>query len=127
MRRSASFSSGRVKSIKSPLVFAAMAASARRGLIDFATSSAVEPLGNSLSLPSGRLMWMLSDMESSVYGTHERRVKLRRGVACMVRTNVEAKIKSPGSLPGLDIASWYAIHQTPDYTKAELRSCRVVV
>src|SRR2546427_12317627 len=60
MRSSASLSSGRVRSIRSPLVLATSAASAKRGLMDLATSSAVVPLGTSFVLPSGSLMWMLS-------------------------------------------------------------------
>src|SRR5213594_2962993 len=48
MRSSASLSSGRVRSIRSPMVLA--------------TSSAVVPLGTSFVLPSGSLMWMLSAM-----------------------------------------------------------------
>src|SRR5438876_6202325 len=62
MRSSASLSSGRVRSIRSPLVLATSAASAKRGLMDLATSSAVVPLGTSFVLPSGSLMWMLSAM-----------------------------------------------------------------
>src|SRR5206468_13128094 len=62
MRSSASLSSGRVRSIRSPLVLATSAASASRGLMDLATSSAVVPLGTSFVLPSGSLMWMLSAM-----------------------------------------------------------------
>src|SRR2546422_3477074 len=62
MRSSASLSSGRVRSIRSPLVLATSAASARRGLMDLATSSAVVPLGTSFVLPSGSLIWMLSAM-----------------------------------------------------------------
>src|ERR1019366_7678550 len=62
MRRSVSWSSGRVRSMRSPFALAASAASAKRGLMDLATSSAVVPFGNSLVLPSGSLRWMLSDM-----------------------------------------------------------------
>src|ERR1035441_1644159 len=62
MRRSVSWSSGRVRSMRSPFDLAARAASAKRGLMDLATSSAVVPFGNSLVLPSGSLRWMLSDM-----------------------------------------------------------------
>src|SRR2546425_3869708 len=62
MRSSASLSSGRVRSIRSPLVLATSAASASHGLMDLATSSAVVPLGTSFVLPSGSLMWMLSAM-----------------------------------------------------------------
>src|SRR6476661_661888 len=60
IRRSVSFSSGRVRSIRSPLVFAASAASARRVPMDLAMSRAVVPLGTSLTLPSGSFTWMLS-------------------------------------------------------------------
>src|SRR5438874_12502034 len=62
MRSSASLSSGRVRSIRSPLVLATRAASACRGLMDFATSRGVVPLGTSFVLPSGSLIWMLSAM-----------------------------------------------------------------
>src|SRR5438445_11656139 len=62
MRSSASLSSGRVRSIRSPLVLATSAASASRGLMDLATSSAVVPLGTYFVLPSGSLMWRLSAM-----------------------------------------------------------------
>src|SRR3989442_274965 len=62
MRSSASLSSGRVRSIRSPLVLATRAASASRGLMDFATSRGVVPLGTSFVLPSGSLIWMLSAM-----------------------------------------------------------------
>src|ERR1700692_440071 len=67
MRSSVSFSSGRVRSIRLPLVFATRAASARRGLMDFATSSAVVPFGTSLRLPSGSLTWMLSYIVEALY------------------------------------------------------------
>jgi len=40
-------------------IFATKAASANRGLIDLAMSSAVVPLGTSLALPSGRVTWIV--------------------------------------------------------------------
>src|SRR5581483_6414398 len=75
-RRSVSFSSGLVRSMRSPLVFATRAASARRGLIDLAMSNAVVPLGTSLVDPSGSLIlitatsaevWTVSDIIEPMY------------------------------------------------------------
>src|SRR5581483_5943503 len=78
MRRSVSFSRGLVRSIRSPFDLATSAASARRGLIDLATSSAVLPLGTSLVLPSGSLTCTVCDMEinlcSDEFSVYHRRL-----------------------------------------------------
>ena len=70
MRTSESFSMGRFRSTRRGSVpfddgftCAASAAEARRGEMEFATSSAVAPLGNSFSEPSGNLILMVSGME----------------------------------------------------------------
>src|SRR5512146_2444341 len=77
MRKSVSFSRGLVRSIRSPLDLAASAAEARRGLISLATSSAVAPLGSSLTLPSGSLILMVSAMGGgSDYRCGESRPRL---------------------------------------------------
>src|SRR5437870_13623481 len=92
MRSSASLSSGRVRSIRSPLVLATRAASASRGLMDFATSRGVVPLGTSFVLPSGSLIWMLSAM-GCVRVYHRPR---RAGVLTRPDLKNEQFLPSPG-------------------------------
>src|ERR1700687_959355 len=75
MRRSVSWSSGRGRSIRSPFDLATRAASARRGLMDLAMSSAVVPFGTSLVLPSGSLTWMLSDIDKALYSAESLEFK----------------------------------------------------
>src|SRR5437868_9574051 len=78
MRSSASFSSGRVRSMRSPLLRAASAACANRGLMPSATCRAVVPRGTCLALPSGSLMVMVSGINYSVYREEESVVSSQR-------------------------------------------------
>src|SRR4051794_38296695 len=60
MRTSASCSIGFARSVSLPSIFATMAASAKRGEMDFAISSAEVPRGTCFTLPSGSLTLIIA-------------------------------------------------------------------
>ena len=66
--------------MRSPLLRAASAACANRGLMPSATCKAVVPRGTCLALPSGSLMVMVSGINYSVYREEESVVSSQRRI-----------------------------------------------